>query len=283
MELPDSGNVVWKHEKFLYPVVRVFGQKSAGSGTIIYSQHSGKKDEFETFVLTNHHVVEDCISHKKDWDSILKRNVEKEFLEKAHVETFSYVNLSTVDSSNRYKADIVAYDKSHDLALLKVESPLEFIYVAKLIPRSKIDEIKLFMEVVACGCSLGHEPLCNTGHVTFLREIIDKKKYIISSAGVYFGNSGGALYLAGTGELIGVPSRVAAVQLGFGVDIITWLAFSAHPERLYEFLDEQEMKFIYDRADTFSRALERRGQKEKDAILALKAEIVRHDEEEIDR
>jgi hypothetical protein len=63
----------------------------------------------------------------------------------------------------------------------------------------------------------------------------------------------------------------------------TWLAFSAHPERLYEFIDEQEMKFLYDNSDTFTKALERRGQKEKDAILALKAEIVRHDEEEIDR
>jgi len=276
-------SILWMHEKFLYPVVRVFGQRAAGSGTVIHSREGvSREGEFETFVLTNHHVIEDCISHKKDWDSILKRNVEKEFLEKAHVETFSYVNMSTVDSSNRYKADIVAYDKSHDLALLKVDSPLEFKYVAKIIPRKEIDDIKLFMEVVACGCSLGHEPLCNHGHVTFLKEIIDKKKYIISSAGVYFGNSGGALYLAETGDLIGVPSRVAAVQLGFGVDVISWVAFSAHPERIYEFLDEQEMKFIYERGDTFAKALTRRQQKEKDAILALKAEIARQSEEESD-
>jgi S1-C subfamily serine protease len=276
----DSEKVKWLHETFLYPVVRVFGQKAAGSGTVVYSKPN-KAGDFDTFVLTNHHVVDDCISHKKDWDSILKRNTEKEFLEKAKVETFSYARISEVTSSNRHSADIVAYDKGHDLALLKVDSPQPSPFAATLIPKEKIADIKLFMEIVVSGCSLAHDPFCNYGQITYLKEFIEKKKYIMVNAGSYFGNSGGALFLRESGELIGVPSRVSGIQLGFNVDIITWMGFSAHPERLYEFLDEQELRFIYDPEDSYDKSLERRKVKERDALLALKAEIVRQGEEEL--
>lgn len=271
------------HEQFLYPVVRVHGQKAAGSGTVIYSKpRSGSADgeDYQTFVLTNHHVVEDCISHKKDWHPLLKRQVEKEILERPRVETFSYVRLSEVDSTNGYWSTIVAYDKDHDLALLLVDTPRRYDYPAKLIPRDKIGNIKLFMDVVVAGCSLSHEPFCNFGQVTYLKEYIEKKKYLMTNASSIFGNSGGALFLAETGEMIGVPSRISGIQIGFGVDIITWMGFAVHPERIYEFLDEQEMKFIFDPTDTYEAAIERRRKKETDALLALKAEIVKAEAEE---
>ena len=69
------------HETFLYPTVRIFSAKAAGSGTLLYSEKDSKEpDDYLTFVLTNHHVVEDLISYKKQWDSLLKREVEKEVL-----------------------------------------------------------------------------------------------------------------------------------------------------------------------------------------------------------
>jgi len=137
-----------KHKNFLYPVVRVYTNKAAGSGTVIWSKCKAPNEdgEYESFILTNHHVIADCIEYKKDWDSVLKREVEKEFLEIPRVEIFDYVNVSTVVSSNSHRANIVAYDKNHDLAVLKLESPRCIEYVAELIPKSEIKTLRLIMD-----------------------------------------------------------------------------------------------------------------------------------------
>uniref|UniRef100_A0A6H1Z9A9 Putative trypsin-like peptidase domain containing protein n=2 Tax=viral metagenome TaxID=1070528 RepID=A0A6H1Z9A9_9ZZZZ len=271
-------DIKWKHETFLYPVVRVFSSSAAGSGTIIYSEPDPKNEgEYLTFVLTNHHVIESLIKYKKEWDSLLKKDIDKEFKDKAKVEHFQYVRTSTVDSSNRFDADIIAYDKNQDLAILKIDSPRKFETIAKLIPKDKIKDLRLFMEVVVSGCSLAHEPFCNFGQLTYLKEIIDQRKYVMVNCSSIFGNSGGALFLGDTGELIGVPSRITGIQVGFGVDIITWMGFSAHPERLYEFMEDQELKFLYDSEDNYYKAMDRRKNKKKEALLAMKAEVVKQE------
>lgn len=290
-----------KHERFLYPVVRVYTKKAAGSGTVIWSKCTDKNCEcdhekcdceFDTFVLTNHHVIDDCVNYKKEWDSVLKREIEKEFLEIPRVEIFDYFKDSTVVSSNSHRADIVAYDKNHDLAILKLQSPKKFSYVAELIPREQIKNLRLFMDVIVSGCSMGHEPFSTPGQLTFLKELIEQREYVMYNAASYFGNSGGALFLNVNchcdpdGDcdcsfdnfdkwLIGVPSRLTGIQLGFGIDMVTHMGFAAHPERIYEFLDEQELKFFYDPNDTFDAAMERRKNKKRDALLELKAEIAK--------
>jgi S1-C subfamily serine protease len=267
----------WQHEKFLYPVVRIFSEQAAGSGTIINCSPDPENDgDHMTFVLTNHHVVEDLIKVKEgEWDSVTKRKREKEYLEKAKVEVFSYVRMSEVDSSNRYSADIVAYDKDHDLAVLKLDSPTQMKHVADLIPEEKIKDLKLYMGVVVTGCSLAHDPFSSFGNLTYLKEIIDQKKYVMVNASSVFGNSGGALFLRETGELIGVPSRITAVQLGFGVDILTWMGFAAHPERIYEFLKEQHLEFLFNGDGDYYAAMKRRKKEEKKAALELKAEMMK--------
>jgi len=267
------------HKFFLYPVVRIFSERVAGSGTIIYSEKDIRNpEEYLTFVLTNYHVIGNSITVSKEWNSILRRDIKKEIKEKVKVENFQYINLSLIDSSNRYNADIIAYDQNHDLAILMVNSPRQFPYTAKLIPEDKIKDLRLFMEVVITGCSLAHEPFSNFGQITYLSEIIERKKYMMVNAGMYFGNSGGALFLKDSGWFIGVPSRLTGIQLGFGFDMITFMGFSAHPERLYEFLKEQELQFIYDPNDDYYGALERRKRREKEALMALKAEFIKDKE-----
>jgi S1-C subfamily serine protease len=267
----------WQHEHFLYPVVRVFSEGAAGSGTLIYCQPDPKnKGDYMTFVLTNHHVVSDLIKVKdKQWDSVLKRKKEKEYLEKAKVEVFSYVRMSEVDSSNRYSAEIVAYDKDHDLAILKLDSPTKMKYTSKIIPEKSIKDLKLYMRVVVTGCSLAHDPFSNFGALTYLKEIIEQRKYLMTNASSIFGNSGGALFLRETGELIGVPSRITGIQLGFGTDIVTWMGFSAHPERLYEFIKEQHLDFLINGGGDYYEALDRREKEEKKASIELKAEMMK--------
>jgi len=272
-----------KHEKFLYPIVRVSGEKGTGSGTIIYNKPDPEnKGDYETFVLTNHHVIASCISLKEDWNSLVKRKVETEKIEKATVEMFEYVWDSTVDGSNSRKADIIAYCPDHDLAVLKLNTPKKFDYVAPLLPEDKIKDLRLFQDIVVSGCSMAHDPFCNYGQLTFLDEIIERKKYFMANAGSYFGNSGGALFLMDTAELIGVPSRLTGLQLGFGVDMVLFMGFSAHIERIYEFIKEQEILFLIDPEDTFEKAMKRRENKEKEALMALKAEFVRNKDQELE-
>ena len=213
-----------KHEKLLYPVVRVFGKKGAGSGTVIYSDEDVKNEgEYLTFILTNHHVIADLITLKDAWHSVLKKTKKQEVIDKAKVEIFSYHSMSTIDSSNRYNAEIVAYDDHHDLAILKLESPKKVDFVAPILPEDMIKKLRLYMDVAVSGCSLAHEPFTNPGQLTFLTEEIEQKQYFMSNASMIFGNSGGALFLVEPsmdeywGNLIGVPSRVTVNQMGFWV------------------------------------------------------------------
>lgn len=262
-----------KHEKILYNVVRIRTEKAGGSGTVIYSKpNPDKPDENETFVMTCEHVIDDAVHTKKDWDSLLKKQKEKEYLDEVNVDVFDYVNLSKVNSANVHKADIVAYDKSHDIAILKINSPKPFPYVAKLIEKRDIESIKLFTPIYTSGCSLLHDPFGNYGEITSLKEIIENKLYFMGNGNSIFGNSGGAVFLAETGEQIGITARITAIQLGFGVDVITWMGFFVAPQRIYEFIDEQELKFLYDPADTYKKALERREKKAKQALNQQLAE-----------
>ena len=260
------------HEKVLYPIVRVRTQKAGGSGTIIYSKQKPDSADYETYVLTNEHVIDDCIIVKKAWDSVLKKNIEKEFLTPCTVEIFSYVKMSKRDSGQTFGAEIIAYDKEHDLAILKLDSPTPAKHVATIYPKGKEDDIKLFSDIWCCGCSLGHEPLINKGQITSLKETIDNKLYWMSNAHSIFGNSGGAIFLADTGEFIGVPSRITAMQLGFGVDIITWMGFFGPIVRVYEFVEEQELQFLYDEKVTSEECFARRKEKEEQLKKSMKEE-----------
>lgn len=255
-------NVTEMHEKLLYPLVRVRTDKAGGSGTVLYSQPDVRKPtEHLTFILTNWHVVEAAIAVKDVWDSLLRRHIKRDVLAEVIVETFAYHNLSNVISANSQRAEIVAYDQEHDLAVLRLLSPIRYEHCATLVPRQEIENLKLFTAICCIGCSLLHDPIPNFGYITSLREIIENKTYMLQSAHSIFGNSGGAVFTVEGGYLVGVPSRITAIQLGFGIDVITWMGFFAHPLRLHEFLREQELLFLLGEDDSYEAALERRRDK----------------------
>jgi len=263
-----------KHNDMIYPVCRVRTEKAGGSGTVIYSKPDpANPGDYLSFVLTNAHVIEDGINHKKDWDSVLKQDIKKEFLTKVEVELFDYIKTSTVNSSNTYKADIVCYDKQHDLAILKLDSPKQVENVAKIISKEDVnDKIKLLAPVLVVGCSLLHDPIPNYGYITSVKEDIENKKYCMTNANIIFGNSGGSVFLADTGEFVGVPSRVTTLQLGFGMDVVTWMGFFAAPDRVYTFLDEQMFNFIYDdTAKGYKETMADRDKKLKKALYRMKS------------
>lgn len=264
------------HEKMLYTVARVSTDKAGGSGTLIYSQPDPKDPKkYINLVLTNEHVVDAAITTKKAWDSILKRQREKEILEPVKVEMFNYVDVSRMDSAQAFRGLIVAYDKAEDMAIVKLDTPKPLPYIAKMIPRKEIDKLKLFHPIYAVGCTFLHDPFCNHGYITYYPEIIEQREYWMGSANISFGNSGGGVFTADKHELIGIPSRVTVA----GFQVVNWMGYFITPERLYKFFEDQELKFIYDPDDDWYSALKRREKKERQALAALAAELSRGEEE----
>jgi S1-C subfamily serine protease len=270
------------HERILYPVTRVRAEKAGGSGVIVYSQPDPKKpQQYINIVLTCEHVVDEAIKIRDDWDTVLKRQRKQDFFEEVTVDVFDYDG-SKVVSSNATQADIVAYDKRHDLAALRLHNPRQMPYVASIIPKREIEDLRVFDPVWVSGCSLLHDPFANPGTLTYLREVIEQKTYIMANAASIFGNSGGGLFHAAEGHLLGLTSRITAIQLGFGVDVLTWMGFSTHPERLYEFFEDQELHFLFDPKDDYHKAMERRRKRRQEALRTLLLEEQRIEPEPLE-
>lgn len=253
------------HQRILYPVTRVRCGQGGGSGVLVYSEPDPKTNKCINIVLTCQHVIADAIKLEDRWDTVLKREVKKDIMEEVAVEIFQY-DESTVVSSNSTQAQIIAYDEHHDLAALKLNNNHKMDYVASLFPKDEIDNLRLFDPTWTSGCSLLHDPFANPGTLTYLRELIEQKSYIMTNASSVFGNSGGGLFHGTSGHLLGLTSRITSMQLGFGIDIMTWMGFSTHPERMYEFFDHQELQFLYDDTDSFEAGQNRRERKRKNAV-----------------
>lgn len=254
------------HEDILYPTVRVRTGKAGGSGLIIYSKPvpNGNGDygvEYETYVMTCHHVVEDAIKFVTKRHPFADRDVMTEDRQLVDVEVFEYERMSNISSSNTYRAEIMAWDKQLDLALLKLRTTKQFEYVAKLYPKGKSDNMWLTSNVCSCGCSLGHEPIINFGNLMGKHDMIENREYWLSTANTIFGNSGGSDFLLDTHEYIGITARISGYQLGFNVDIVTWMGFIIPIETIYEFWDDQMFQFLYDKNYTSKQCEKMREEK----------------------
>ena len=67
----------------------------------------------------------------------------------------------------------------------------------------------------------------------------------------------------------GLCSRITNIQWGFGIDVMTWMGFGTHPNRLYEFFSHQELQFLLDSEDDYYSAMKRRNARRKDGLRQL--------------
>lgn len=273
-----------KHEEILYTSVLVRTGKSGGSGTVIYSKPVEKgSEEYETYILTNFHVIEDAINVKKEWDPLLAKDVKKETRATVTVEFYKYQNTSRNIGRTAIEADIMAYDADRDIALVKLRSNEPIKYVAKLHPKN-IKDIRIFDPVYACGCSLGHSPVSTLGQITSMDDEIDREKYWMSSAQTIYGNSGGGVYLVKTDknsecyEFIGIPSRISVI--GFG-DSITHMGYFIPIDSIYKWLIEEVFQFVFDSKFTSEECKKMRERKKDEARKAFERKQ-KEDEEELD-
>jgi len=164
------------HEKILYPVTRVRAADAGGSGVMIYSEPDIQNPgQYINIALTCQHVVDKNIVVKDEWDTVLKREVKKDVITECAVELFDYDN-SRIVSANSIKGQIIAYDKNHDLAAIKLNSTRKVPYVSTIIPRKDIDDLKILNITADQGPTLkrfkarargrGTQILKRTSHIT---------------------------------------------------------------------------------------------------------------------
>ena len=271
-------DVIKKHEQMLYPVCRIRSKNVGGSGTVIYSDKD-EEDKYHTFILTNHHVIENSIKVQEKWDPSVGMEIKKEMRSPVDVEFFYYENFSKCKGvSGSYKGIVRDYLADADIAILELdkhEEPVE--YVAKTIPEEDIQDIKVFDEVWAVGASLGHEPLATYGHIVFMDEIIDDYPYWMSTAQTIFGNSGGAVFRYSKErdryEFIGIPSRVAVTGLGFSQSPITHMGWFIPPTTIYKFLRENDYEFIFNPDVTYEECMEKKKKKRERAKKLAMAKL----------
>ena len=237
----QSDELTTRHEQMLYTVVLVQAGSASGSGTVVHSDmHSG---DYETFVLTNFHVVASAVTVEEEWDPKAQEDVKRERREPVKVLWQEYNDLSTFIGTSGKTADIVAYDEAADLALLKIrDRERGVLHIASLLPEGQA----LYMSetVFAVGAGLGKPPFMSEGVLGYLHEQIEGYPYLLSTAPIIFGNSGGALFRYGDHcacyEMIGVPSRISGTWLGE----VSHMAWSIQMETVRAFLRENDHGFI---------------------------------------
>jgi S1-C subfamily serine protease len=239
------------HEQLLYPVVRIRTAYTGGSGTVIYSQDRAEKSSFRTYVITNHHVVRDAISVKKKWDNLTQSWKTQEQNSLVDVELFSWHKGKIIDR-RVVKASVVAHSKDDDIALLELVSgdepyPLEVKHVAQIASDDEAKALRVFQKIYAVGCSLGHDPIHSTGEITDTSDLIRGQTYMMGSAAIIFGNSGGAVFAKiGDGfRHIGMPSLVAVN--GGAVTHMNWFVPQS---RIAKFLRTHKLEFFFNDSTT---------------------------------
>lgn len=240
------------HEKILYPTVLVEAKGGVGSGTVVYSEldpREGHKGEYETYVLTNHHVIEPNIQTGKQWNPLKQKEEKKDVFATVNVYFYKYKYSSRNIGKNSVEADIVAYTSEEDMALLRLRSIDKFDHVAKFYPLDKLKEIKMFMRTYAVGAALGHQPIATEGWITCMSDEQDNYVFWMSTAQIIFGNSGGTMYLEASGDywFIGVPSMVAVSFTGFSASAVTHMGYFIPIDRVCSFLDRNFFGFIHDK------------------------------------
>ncbi len=252
-----AGDTEKKHNQMVYPVVRVSYGNSGGSGTVIYSENRSNEAEFETFILTNHHVVASAIKVVTEWSSMLGREVKREKRKTVKVEVFRYERLSVVVGRESFDADIMAHSQAHDLAVLKLRTKRKLNISATMRPRDRADKAHLFDKITIVGCSLLHPPLITSGEVTSLNDEIDGKSYWMSNAQIIYGNSGGAAFILDDDNwyFTGIPSRISVANW---TTPVTHMGYFVPMTRIYDWFETEQLSFFYDKKITPKACFDKR-------------------------
>jgi S1-C subfamily serine protease len=229
-----------KHHQMLYTTVLLSAGTGTGSGTVIFSGEVDVDGETEihTLILTNHHVIRRSVHIKEEWNPQAKKEIKTETRDLVEAFFFEYNNYSVMVGKTGRRAEIIAYDANADLAVIRLIDTERFVEnVAKLMPRE--DRLHQFEKVYAVGAGLGFPPFSTDGTVGYNDGLWKGHRYVLTTAPIIFGNSGGALFrwsdTSNAYELVGVPSAVSNAGFSAGGPV-THMAWSIPIETVYRVL-----------------------------------------------
>ncbi len=175
----------------ILPTVQLNGVDTVGSGVLISSRQDLLRKGYTTYVLTSYHVVRNILA-------------ESEGSQKPPIR----LNVYQDKEPKEELADLVVFDEELDLALLRLRTERHFPWVARLLAKNQIDDVRVFTAVYAVGCPLGNDPIPTAGEIASTHNVINSQNYWMLNAPTYFGNSGGGIYLAKTHEFIALFSKI---------------------------------------------------------------------------
>lgn len=181
---------LWR--RFMGPVVQLAGDISVGSGTVLRSQPiEGRDQAWRTYVFTAWHVVRDMQDDPSDPVTPVPVRIYRE------------------DGSTRDEvAHVLLRHEGMDVALLQLDSTVPVAEGALLPQPTGVEGVRTFHPIVAVGCPLGTDPIPTRGEVASTTHRVDGQHYWMINAPTYIGNSGGAVFDAESGELLGVFSKI---------------------------------------------------------------------------
>jgi S1-C subfamily serine protease len=238
-----------KHHQMLYTTVLLSAGVGTGSGTVIFSGEVevDGKIEVHTLILTNHHVIKQSIHIKEEWDPQAKKEKKTETRDLVEAFWFEYNDYSIMVGKTGRRAEIIAYDANADLAVVRLIDTERFVKnVAKLMPLK--DRLHQFEKVYAVGAGLGFPPFSTDGTVGFNDGLWKGNRYVLTTAPIIFGNSGGALFrwsdIRNSYELVGVPSAVSNAGFATGGPV-AHMAWSIPIETVYKVLESNFLCHVW--------------------------------------
>ena len=138
------------------PTVQLMGEDTVGSGVLLQSEPIAGTKEYRTYLLTAWHVVRDIQSGIENIRNPVPVTIYGQD-KKLWPET----------------AELLKYDATIDGALLKLNTTRKIECGAKLAPRSKLDQVKIFEQVYAVGCPLGNDPIPTFGEIADTHHVVD--------------------------------------------------------------------------------------------------------------
>lgn len=227
-------------EEMLFTTVRVHSGSGSGSGTIIYSKN--RWNMAFTYILTNYHVISASINRSVTPATKGNPRVVSETRYPVKVDVFLPSEFGGGTRITTETAEIVAYDKYRDLAVLRLDDhEATRPYVAAIA--DEFEGLEVFERAFAVGAGLGMVPFPTDGRISIVTTTVKHLKFISSSSPIIFGNSGGGLYTWDVDhyELVGVPSQLFGI--GFG-SVVSHIALSIPMDAVHYFLRSVNLEFI---------------------------------------
>lgn len=218
----------------IYPTVQLRGKGTVGSGVIIFSGPVGDgkaaPSRHATFILSAYHVILEVTDAKN-------RSVVKD------------IRLMGPDDNLMHRSHqgrVIAHDLQIDIALLSLDTDKPVPHVASFMTPEALQKIQIFAPAYTVGCPLGNIPLPSIGEITTKQKKVNNINFWMFNAPTFFGNSGGGVFSADSGKLLGLTSMVYT----YGQDnpvVVPHLGLFVPVDAIMTWLDNKGFGFLHDK------------------------------------